>query len=168
MTQFYANPYDISATGFYFENYDDYLEKSADHKNAYGDAVEEYEIDMIDGELIDIELFKALSPSQGTVKAFIEFVEEWSDDDKTRVIIACGECGYSFDFDSSTPDDFDVDIYYVDSLTELAEQFVDEGLYGEIPEMLTHYIDYEAIARDLGFDYSETTVNGEAIVYRCC
>ena len=45
--------------------------------------------------------------------------------------------------------------------------FVDEGLYGEIPDSLQFYIDYEAMARDLGMDYSETTISGVNYVYRC-
>jgi antirestriction protein len=45
-----------------------------------------------------------------------------------------------------------------DSLEDLAYRLVDEGCYGEIPDSLRNYIDYEAIARDLGFDnYYETT-----------
>lgn len=34
-------------------------------------------------------------------------------------------------------------------------EFVDEGLYGEIPKSLEFYIDYKAIARDLKMDYTE-------------
>ena len=29
MTTFYAQPYDVSATGFYFDNHDDYLAKAS-------------------------------------------------------------------------------------------------------------------------------------------
>lgn len=48
--------------------------------------------------------------------------------------------------------------YYsgVDSYEELAEMFVDEGNYGEIPENLKYYIDFSAIGRDLSFDYTQT------------
>jgi hypothetical protein len=49
----------------------------------------------------------------------------------------------------------------------LAEQFVEEGLYGEIPKALQYYIDYEAIARDLGMDYSEIRIVGTNYIYRC-
>ena len=77
-----------------------------------------------------------------------------------------GECGYSFD-DNTSPDDFEVDIYHVDSMRELAEQFVDEGLFGEIPENFRFYIDHDAIARDLTVDYSEAVIGGERLVYRC-
>lgn len=51
-------------------------------------------------------------------------------------------------------------LYGVDSFTELAEHFVDEGLYGDIPENLTNYIDYEAIGRDLSFDNFYETEKG--------
>jgi len=55
----------------------------------------------------------------------------------------------------------------MDSMKELAEQFVDDGLFGEIPTSIQFYIDYEAIARDLACDYSETTIDGQRYIYRC-
>jgi len=58
-------------------------------------------------------------------------------------------------------------IYAVETLRELAEQFVDEGLYGEIPESLQYYIDFDAIARDLSVEFSETTIAGGRYVYAC-
>ena len=94
-------------------------------------------------------------------------MEEWEDHEKISFIIAVGECGYSFDPQSVHPDDFDVDIYHLGSLKELAEEFVEDGLFGEIPERLQFYIDYDAIARDLAVDYSETTIAGEQLIYRC-
>ena len=51
-------------------------------------------------------------------------------------------------------------------MTELAEQFVDEGLFGEIPGHLAPYIDMDAIARDLAVDYSEAEIAGERLIYR--
>ena len=53
------------------------------------------------------------------------------------------------------------------ALKELAEQFVEEGLFGEIPERIQYYLDYDLIARDLSADYSTTEVAGSRIVYRC-
>ena len=55
----------------------------------------------------------------------------------------------------------------MDSLRELAEHFVDDGLFGEIPERLQFYLDFDAIARDLGLDYAETEIAGIRLVYRC-
>ena len=53
----------------------------------------------------------------------------------------------------------DVTFYEGCSLKDVAEQFVDDGLFGDIPKSLVNYIDYEAIARDMQHDgYDETPV----------
>lgn len=65
------------------------------------------------------------------------------------------------------PEKFEVDLYQADSLADLAAQFVEEGLYGEIPELLRNYIDYDAIARDLSVEYGEIQLDGTRYIYRC-
>lgn len=167
MTQLHAQPYDISATGFYFDSAEEYAQKSAKNFNSYGAPVEEYEIQFIDGDSIDAALFKVLNVHQGNFPQFLDACDIWDEQQKQKVIIAVGECGYSFDLASGDPDDFEVDVYQLDSLKELAEQFVDEGLFGEIPTSIQNYLDYDAIARDLGMDYSEITIAGERLIYRC-
>ena len=167
MTQLFAQPYDLAAQGFYFETSEEYEEKAAKTRNDYGQPVEEYELQFIDGESIDAQLFKALAVNQCNFPQFLEACDAWDDQQKQKVIIAVGECCYSFDLKSGDPDQFDVDIYELDSLRELAEQFVDDGLFGEIPAHLQNYIDYDAMARDLAMDYSETTIAGTRLIYRC-
>lgn len=166
-TTLYAQPYDISASGFYFEDADSYARQAATLRNDYGQPVEEFEIQFIDGERIDVALADAWGLNQANIARFFEVVEKWSDDQKQRFIIAVGECGYNFEPASVDPDDFDVDLYEAESLRDLAEQFVDDGLYGEISPHLAHYIDYEAIARDLALDYSATEIAGERLIYAC-
>lgn len=39
-----------------------------------------------------------------------------------------------------------------DSEEDFAQQMVDEGIFGDIPESIAFYIDYEAVARDLFID----------------
>ena len=48
------------------------------------------------------------------------------------------------------------DAYYgeYEDYTDLAEHMVEEGLFGEIPESIACYIDYEKIGRDLKMDYT--------------
>jgi len=167
MTTLYAQPYDIDASGFYFTTGEEYDRQAAKNRNRYGQPVEEYELQFIDGEDIDARLFKALNIGQCDFPQFLEACDKWDEHQKRQVIIAVGECGYRFDLKSDSPDDLDVDIYEMDSLKELAETFVDEGLFGDIPERLRHYLDYDAIARDLGMDYSETEVAGTRLIYRC-
>lgn len=164
---FYAQPYDISAEGFYFRSVEEYDRQASILRNCHGQKVEEFEIQFIDGETIDSELAKAWGVNQVTIEPFIEAVNDWDDDQKTRFIIAVGECGYSHAQLTEDPDSADIDIYEVDSLKDLAFQFVDEGLFGEIPERIQNYLDYDAIARDLGMDYSEITIGGTTLVYRC-
>lgn len=161
----YAQPYDISATGFYFETAAEYEAKSQNLRNAYGDAVEEFEIQFIDGEDLDCQLAKAIGLNQANFRNFLEYADTWEDWQKINVIIAVGECGYDFD-PQVDPDHHGIDVYHVESLRELAEQFVDDGLFGDIPEPLQFYIDYDAIARDLAVEYSEINVAGERLVYR--
>ena len=56
----HAQPYDLAAAGFYFKAAEEYAEKSAALRNDYGDPVEEFEIQFIDGEAIDAALAKAV------------------------------------------------------------------------------------------------------------
>ncbi len=132
-----------------------------------GFPVEEYEFQFIDGEQIDGALFDALYVDQATFARYLEACDAWSDDEKRKVIIAVGECGYRVDLGSDTSDGLDVEIHEVDSLKELAEQFVDEWMFGEIPASIANYLDYDAIAQELRFDYTETTIAGISLVYRC-
>lgn len=164
--QLHAQPYDLSATGFYFDSYGDYATKAAALRNDHGDPVEEFETQFIDGDAIDCALAGALGLYQSTIAQFFNAVETWDDYEKRTVIIAVGECGYAFDA-STQPSDFDVELYELNTMRELAEQFVDEGLFGDIPERLQFYLDYDAIARDLSVDYSETEIAGTSLIYRC-
>ena len=167
MTTLYAQPYDISATGFYFKDAAEFEAKAASARNTYGRPVEEFEIQFIDGEGADAAMFNAVGVHQGNLAAYFEAVEDWTDDEKTKVIIAVGEAGYLFDLEHDRPDRLDVDLYECDSLWDLAMQFVDEGLFGEIPDAIRSYLDYEAIARDLAADYGATEIAGTRYVYRC-
>lgn len=167
MTTLYAQPYNISAQGFFFESAEDYDRKASGLKDDFCQPVEEFEIQFIDGERIDVDLAKAWGLSQCNLRDFFRVVEDWSDDDKTRFIVAVGECGYGFDPASISPNDFDVDVYAERSLRDLAIEFVEEGLFGEIPKHLEFYIDYDAIARDLAADYSVAEIGGQTLIYRC-
>jgi len=98
-----------------------------------GLPVEEFELRFIDGESIDAKLFEALGVNQGNFAAFLEAAEDWSNDDKIKMIIAIGEIGYKFDLGKDSPDQFDVDLYEMDCLRDLAVQFVEEGLSAPFP-----------------------------------
>jgi len=161
----YAQPYDVSATGFYITSAEDYDTKAKGLTNAYGDPVEEFEIQFIDGERIDCDLASAIGINQANFRDFLECAEAWEDWQKINVIIAVGELGYDFDAQDD-PDHYGIDLYHAGTMRDLAEQFVDEGLFGEVPSRFQFYIDYDAIARDLAVDYTEIEVAGERLIYR--
>ena len=50
MTTLHAQPYDISATGFYFTDLESYDAAYAANVNDYGQHVEEYEIQLIEAD----------------------------------------------------------------------------------------------------------------------
>lgn len=164
---FHAQPYDISAEGFYFRTVEEYDERVAMLKSNYGDPVEEFELQFIDGEPIDCEFAKAFEVNQANFRKFFELVEEWEDHEKIRFSLAVGECGYRFDPETDDIDRLDIDIYEEDSMRDLAIQFVDDGLFGEVPEAFQYYIDYDVIARDLAMDYSQVEIAGQRLIYRC-
>ncbi len=168
MTRFHAQPYDLSASGFFFETPDEYRAKLKAARNSFGDPVEEFEIQFIDGEAIDYAVCNALGLYQSNIIEIMEKLNEWSESKKTHIIIGAGECGISFDVDHDDPESvFDITIYEAESYKDLAYQFVEEGLFGDIPEYLENYIDYDAIARDLRFDYSDLEIDGVKLIYRC-
>lgn len=166
MPQLHAQPYNLDANGFYFESMEDYTSKAKRNRNSFGDVVEEYEIQFIDGEDIDGALAKAWGINQVNIGGYFKACNEWEDSQKKIFIIAVGEVGYRFDPNDVQPEEFDVDLYHVNSMKDLAEQMVDEGLFGDIPEHLERYIDMDAIARDLVYDYTETKIAGETLIYR--
>ncbi|MFN3226825.1 MAG: antirestriction protein ArdA [Hyphomicrobiales bacterium] len=166
MTTFFAQPYNTAAEGFYFQTAEQYAEKSRGLTDPFGQPVEEFEIQFIDGGQLSCELFEAWRPGQCEVGRFIEVCDIWSEDAFLMAIIALRDLGYSTDQVLDDPEDLPITLYRIDSLKDLAEQFVEEGLFGDIPERLASYLDYEAIARDLGFDgYCETIIAGERLVY---
>jgi len=73
-----------------------------------------------------------------------------SDIKKFKVLI---QEGYDFEYSFNNYDD--IEIYEEINMNELAEQFVEDGFFGDIPTALINYIDYDAIARDLSMDYTE-------------
>jgi hypothetical protein len=167
MPLFYALPFDDTAPNFYFRSREEYESRTRMLTNKSGQPVTEFEIQFIDGSVLDAYFADAFELSQANLFRFLELVETWSEDQKRRFIVAVSECGYSFDPGTVDPDDFEVAIYPAETLRALAEQFVGEGRFGKVPKALRSYIDYDAIARDLADRYTPITIGGAKLVYHC-
>ena len=167
----YAQPYDLDAQGFYFDSFEDYETKFNKNCNVYGQPVEEYELQFIDGSAIDCDLFKAIDRTQNIVcslKAFFMVANTWEDYDKIPLIIAYEENITSEPFNEEVTSDMfeDIDIYYDMSFEDLAWQFIEDGLFGDISEDLKQWLDIEKMALSLSYDYNEISVGNNSIIYR--
>jgi len=159
---YHATPYDISAAGFYFTDYEDYLEKAASHRNEYGDPVEEYEIQFIDGD--NYRLFGAIGVNQANLKEWFDRYEDLDGEDAIKVIYLAEEVGYALDGMLDRLDDV---MLFEGTAIEYAESYLDDtGLLDQMPENLRYYFDTEAFARDmlLGGDIAEIEIDGKTYV----
>ena len=167
----YAQPYDLDAQGFYFDSFEDYETKFNKNCNVYGQPVEEYELQFIDGSAIDCDLFKAIDKTQNIVcslKAFFMVANTWEKYQKIPLIIAYEENITSEPFNEEVTSDMfeDIDIYYDMSFEDLAWQFIEDGLFGDISEDLKQWLDIEKMALSLSYDYNEISVGNNSIIYR--
>ena len=53
----------------------------------------------------------------------------------------------------------------VGGLRDLAVQLVRDGVYGQVPEAIVDYLDYDALARDLASSYSTVRVAGMSCAF---
>jgi len=167
MTLYYAQPYNMAVEGFYFQCAEEFHKLVAKVTDSFGQPVEEFEIQFIDGGQLPCELFEAWKPGQSEVARFIDACEDWWEDSFLMAIIAMRDLGYRPTDVVDDPDALDITLYRTDSLKDLAHDFVEEGLFGEIADNVQCYLDHEAIARDLAIDgYTETIVAGERLIYR--
>jgi len=167
---FFAQPYDISACGFYFASLEEYNSKYKFNVNSYGQPVEEYDIQYINGSKAETELFAITSLEQMHIAQYFKLADQIiNDHDVIAFSIAVNDLHKKIDDDTNLHDFNDeISIHYANSITDLAEQFIDEGMLGDIPEHLQYYIDAEAYGRDLSCDYFKADVMGETVFYMSC
>ena len=89
---FQATPTDTEVTGFIFANLDSYLGEY-DHRRALFGTVE-YELKIIDGDLIDQELFTNLKIDQATLVEWFNEIQILTFDEKVGLWFLVGCCGY--------------------------------------------------------------------------
>jgi hypothetical protein len=167
MTTLYAQPYNIDATGFYFDSLKDYETKAENLTDRYGQPVEEFEIQFIDGDAP--ELFEACRIHQGNLDTWFDEVEPMTDYDKIALYFLCNCQGYQLDNAMQKLEDVSLS---ETTLQGAAEEFFDEIYLPEIPESVRFYIDYAKFARDceIGGDMTEFEYNGTAwtCTNACC
>lgn len=158
--QFFANPYDTSATGFYFESFAEYEEKRDALRNSIGLPVEEFEIDVIDGTQEEVQLAAVMEINQGNLERCLEVLES-SDDSEWPALFYLLDNRVVNDLDDALSKINDVCLY-PGTLIDAATELFDECYAHEIPESVRCYIDYESFARDcrIGGDMCEFKFGG--------
>lgn len=145
----YATPYNISQSGFYFSSIDEYDNLFEKH------PCEEFEIQFIDGD--NPKLFSAAKIDQGNLTIWFDVLADISDDDDKSIQIQhLLDTGYILD---ETILRYDEVCLFHGSASGYAYDLYNECY--DIPEHLTHYIDYDKIANDM-------LINGEISEYSPC
>lgn len=157
MSTFFAQPYNLDAVGFYFETLDAYSEKSENLLDVFGNPVEEFEIQFIDGD--DCELFSVCGINQGNLQTWFETVADLSDQEKTALFYLRSVLGYNLENALDKLEDVNLS---EGNLKDVAETLFDEFYLNDVPESVRAYIDYEKYARDceIGGDLHEFDFNG--------
>lgn len=159
MTTFYAQPYSIEHTGFYFEDitaYEDGMEKLSRR------GCEEVEIQFIDGDIHLSRLARSVGIDQATIT---EWFEELDDMDSQETDQLCFLLNRGFSLDEALTRYEHVCIFR-GSAEDYAQDLIEDTT--DIPESLRYYIDYKAIARDMGYNGEIEEIDHEVIVTNAC
>lgn len=121
MTTLHATPYNRDAAGFYFTDAHDYEAKSTVHVDRYGNLVEEFEIQFIDGD--DAQLFEACGINQANLNIWFDDIEFLNDYEKVNLYYLLGVAGYTL---SQALEKLDEPSITESSLRDAAEELFDE------------------------------------------
>jgi hypothetical protein len=156
-TTLYANPYNITYTGFYFGSIDEFNKKLSQA------SYEEVEINYIDGN--NPGLFQATNIHQGNVDLWFDELDKYSDNSHEASAI-----GYLLDMmllDEAIKKRYEV-ILHRGSLADYAFELVDDLCsLDRLPELIRNHIDYDSIGRDLELNSEVTEIRHNLWVVNC-
>lgn len=164
MVKLYVQPSVASVPGFFFETIEEYRGKIFRLWFVPAVNVGELEIKFIDGKDIDREVFEALDVNKDNIGEYLRVVKQIGFRDKVKLIIRTKVMIYSGGSWEEAKE-WDIEVYELDSLKDLAIHMVKEGFYGEVSERLEPYIDYAKLSHHLSMDYTEITIAGKNYVY---
>lgn len=151
MLTLHAQPYDINATGFYFQDFDEWEEKFAAAEER---GVEEFELQYIDGDSEQTLFAGLMEPTQANIEQWFEFMDEWEQkNEMEQAAIAYLMEDLNVTVDSAfeqVEGNGEEPSMMEGSVLDYAYEIVDDcGMLNDMPENLRHYFDYESFARDL-------------------
>ena len=157
MATIYANPYDMEAKGFYFDDFDEYQKKYAKNKNSYGQPVEEYSFEFIDGDQVEALIWRLLGGDGDSIyfkmEDYFDLVGELPVNPPPEFVI-----GLEFLVD-------DQGMSLEDALEKVDQLIITQGDASDYAYMSVdefgfpdndYYFDYEKYGRDLHmYDYED-------------
>jgi len=155
MTVFYAQPYSLDHTGFYFESTEQF-EAGMEALNEKG--CEEVEIQFIDGDMHRAQLAKSAYIGQGDIDFWFDELEDMDDQDITRL---CYLLDQGHNMEDALNKYENVYLHY-GTAEDYAQEIIEETT--EIPDNLRYYIDYEAIACDMSLNGEIVEIERDLIV----
>ena len=156
-TTLYANPYDISYTGFYFGSIDEF------NKHLSQASYEEVGIEYVEGD--NPGLFQATKIHQGNVDLWFDELNKYSDKGHEASAI-----GYLLDImhiDEAIKRRDEV-ILHRGNLADYAFELVSDVYpLDELPDIIKLHIDYNSIGRDLELNSEVTEIRHNLWVVNC-
>ena len=161
-TTLFAQPYAPEANGFFFHSAEEFEDKAEGVCDPYGEKVEEFEIQFIDGD--DPELFEACGIEQSNLSIWFDDIEGMRDAEKAALYFLITDCSLSLDEAMRQVDD--VSLFHGDAKSAAREVF-EEYYASEIPENLRTCFDMDKFAHDfeVGGDFCEFQFGGS--IYTC-
>lgn len=92
----FARSYGMCTSSFYFSTMDEFNTKTRKIRENWGGSVD-FKIEFTDGDALDAELFKTFCISQSNLDKFLNAVNEWCKDEKTKALIYTRERNPSFE-----------------------------------------------------------------------
>jgi hypothetical protein len=166
MNTFFAQPCGVDAVGFYFDTLEAYTEKAKSLLDNFGNPVEEFEIQFIDGDDCQLfsacfinQLFSACAINQSNLKLWFETIADLAEHEKTTLYYLCSFSSYSLENALNKLEDVNLS---EGSLKDVAANLFDKFYLNNVPEAVRAYIDYEKYARycEISGDLCEFEFNG--------
>jgi len=145
----YAQPYSPSATGWYFKDIEDFEKKYKKHL-----PVEEYELQLVDAEHADFDLFKAMRVNQANLREWFEVMDKLDSEHDQAAFYYLAEDLRRDDWEDMLTD-VDREVRVMEGDTKAyAENYIDDmGGVGQLgKKTIEMYFDYERFGADLEHD----------------
>lgn len=159
--KFFAQPYDINARGFYFDNPNQYHEKY--QRNL---PVEEYEFQFVDGDSNACALAKLFHPGPQEIEKFYEILDqfEYRPDDFIKLCYIL-ESRITYHIDEAV-EEIDNVTLFEGTAVDYANDYMEQLYTKDIPEFFKNYFDAEQFANDLRLsgDISEFEFNDSSYI----